>query len=45
MTRTEIKTVSAVDVSAVRKKADGLSKQFRELDNKIQAANWATELK
>lgn len=45
MTRTEIKTVSAVDVTAVRKRCDDMARQFRELDNKIQAANWATELK
>ncbi len=45
VSRAEIKTVSTVDVAAVRKKADDLAREFRELDNRIQAANWASELK
>jgi N-methylhydantoinase B/oxoprolinase/acetone carboxylase alpha subunit len=43
-TRSEVKFISTVDVSAVQKEADHLSKQHRELDAQIQAANWQTEL-
>ena len=42
--RTEIKILSTVDVRKTQKAADALAKELRELDNKIQAANWATEL-
>ena len=42
--RSEVKFVSTVDVSAVQKEADRLSKQHRELDAEIQSANWQTEL-
>lgn len=40
----EIKTVSLVDAAAIQKEADYLAKRFRELDIKIQAANWKTDL-
>ena len=43
-TRSEIKICSAVPVPAYRKKADALSRELRETDNAIQAANWSTEL-
>lgn len=42
--RTEIKVFSTVSVPEYRKKADALSRQLRETDNAIQAANWTTEL-
>ena len=42
--RTEIKIMSTVDVRKTQKAVDALAKELRELDNKIQAANWATEL-
>ena len=42
--RSEIKFVSAVDVTEIQKRVDDLSKQHRELDARIQAANWQTEL-
>ena len=42
--RTEIKVFSTVPVPEYRKKADVLSRQLRETDNAIQAANWTTEL-
>ena len=42
--RTEIKVFSTVPVPEYRKKADALSRQLRETDNAIQAANWTTEL-
>ena len=44
-TGTEIRVKSAVDVRALRKRADDLSRQLRELDNRIQALNWETELR
>ena len=42
--RTEIKILSTVDVAQLQKKIDDMSKELRQLDNKIQAANWTTEL-
>lgn len=45
VTRSEIKTVPTVSARETQKRCDALSKEFRELDNLIQAANWATELK
>lgn len=44
VTRSEIKTVSTVSARETQKRCDALSREFRELDNLIQAANWATEL-
>lgn len=43
-TRSEIKIMSTVPVAEHRKKADGLSRELRELDGVIQQANWTTEL-
>ena len=43
-TRTEIKVVSTVNVREMQKQVDKESKALRELDAKIQAANWTTEL-
>lgn len=42
--RAEIAVRSTVDVAALQKQADGISKQLRELDEKIQELNWTTEL-
>lgn len=42
--RSEIRKVSAVDVAAIRKQLDQLAQQRRELDTRIQATNWATDL-
>lgn len=42
--RTEIKILSAVDVKALQKKTDELSRELREVDNRIQQLNWMTEL-
>ena len=41
---TEIRILPAVDVRALQKEADALAKALRETDNRLQAANWATEL-
>ena len=43
--RTEIKFVSTIPVADLRKRVDDLSKQYRELDTRIQQLNWDTELK
>lgn len=40
----EIRFVSTIDIAAVRKKADQASQQYRELDTRIQQANWMTSL-
>ena len=42
--RSEIRKVATVDVSALRRQMDTLAQQRRELDTAIQATNWATEL-
>jgi len=42
--RTEVKYVSTVDVVLIQKKIDSISKEYRDLDNKIQGLNWTTEL-
>lgn len=44
MTRTEIKIVSTVPVAEIQTELDGLSKQLRIIDEKIQELNWTTEL-
>ena len=43
-THTEIKVLSAVSVKDVQAQADALAKDLRQLDNAIQAANWAADL-
>lgn len=42
--KTEIKIFSTVSVPELQKKVDGLSKELRETDEKIQELNWTTEL-
>lgn len=42
--KTEIRIVSTIDVATRQKKLDKMSKALRELDGKIQAANWTTDL-
>ncbi|QTD43141.1 DIP1984 family protein [Sporosarcina sp. Te-1] len=42
--RAEIKVISAVDVAGIQKQVDQLSKEFRELDTKIQGLNWSVDL-
>ena len=41
---TEIKIMSTVDVPALKKELDLLSKKIRETDTELQQANWLTEL-
>lgn len=40
----EIRILPAVDVRAIQQKADGLAKELRMIDNKLQQNNWFTEL-
>jgi hypothetical protein len=40
----EVKYVIAVDMQMLKNKISAAAKEFRELDNKIQAINWITEL-
>ena len=43
-TRSEVRYVSAIDVVAVQAQADDLARAYRDLDSRIQAINWTTEL-
>ncbi len=43
-TRTELRSVAAVDVRELRARADELARQYRELDTRIQQVNWTVEL-
>ena len=40
----EIKILSTVDVAALQKQVDALSKEIRELEMKLQEANWVVDL-
>jgi hypothetical protein len=44
MTRSEVKFISTVSVAGIQRKADDLAKQYRELDTRIQEADWLTTL-
>jgi methyl-accepting chemotaxis protein len=43
-TRSEVKFVSTVSVAATQRKADDLAKELRQLDTRIQEADWKTDL-
>lgn len=43
-TRSELRWLPQVSVSGLRREADDLARQIRELDLQIQQANWTTEL-
>ena len=43
-TRSEIKFISTVSVAATQRKADDLAREYRELDTRIQEADWLTVL-
>ncbi|MFZ0278910.1 MAG: DIP1984 family protein [Candidatus Sulfotelmatobacter sp.] len=43
-TRSEIKFISTVSVAATQRKADNPAKEYRELDTRIQEADWLTVL-
>ena len=40
----EVKVLPTLDVTALRKTADAIAKEIRELDNTLQETNWTTEL-
>jgi hypothetical protein len=42
--KSEMKFVSTVDIAVTQKEADDMARRYRELDAKIQALNWTTEL-
>jgi hypothetical protein len=42
--RSEVKFKSTVEVAAIQKQADQYAREYRELDARIQALNWTTEL-
>lgn len=42
--RSEIKYISTVNISELQKKSDKLAKKYREIDTKIQQANWNVDL-
>lgn len=44
MTRSEVRSVLAVDVAALQRQIDALAKERRQLDLRLQAANWSTRL-
>ncbi len=44
MMRSELRLVSALDVPALRRRMDELARERRQLDLRIQAADWVTEL-
>jgi hypothetical protein len=43
-TKSEVKFKSTVNVADLQKRADALAKAYRELDARIQEANWKTDL-
>jgi hypothetical protein len=43
-TKTEVKFKPTIVVADWRRRADSLAKEYRELDNLIQAANWSADL-
>jgi hypothetical protein len=42
--RSELRQLSALPVAELRRRADGIAKETRELDARIQQANWNVEL-
>lgn len=43
-TKSEVRFQSTVDIVTLQRQADNLAQAYRELDTKIQAANWLVEL-
>ena len=42
--KSEIKYISTIDVKDLQKEVDEVSREYRELDTKIQALNWNVDL-
>jgi hypothetical protein len=43
-TKSEVRYLTTVDVPMVQRRADDLAQVYRELDTKIQSANWLVDL-
>ena len=43
-TKSEVRFQSTVDIVTLQRQADNLAQAYRELDTKIQAANWLVEV-
>jgi hypothetical protein len=44
-TKSEVKFRSSVNVAELQERADALAQEHRELDARIQEANWQTDLR
>lgn len=42
--KSEVKFKSTIDIAVLQKQSDDLAKEYRELDTKIQEANWLKDL-
>lgn len=42
--KSEVRFATTIDVAALQKQADDLARAYRELDTKIQSANWLIDL-
>ena len=42
--RSELRQISALPVAELRSRADAVAQELRELDNRIQQANWLHDL-
>jgi hypothetical protein len=42
--KSEVKFVATVSIAQLQKQIDSLSKQYREVDTRLQELNWGTEL-
>jgi hypothetical protein len=42
--RSEVRYISTVDVAKIQGRADGLAREIRELDTRIQEKNWSVDL-
>ena len=43
--RSELRKISALPVAELRTKADAVAQELRDLDNRIQQANWLHDLR
>jgi len=44
VSRNEVRFISTIKVARLQKQADDMAKMFREIDLKLQSANWSVEL-
>ena len=42
--KSEVKFVATVSIAELQKEVDGLSRQYRETDTKLQELNWKTDI-